>query len=115
MVGQMLSVVLALCVATAACSAGNKSRKYSKYKRPDSSSSKTGTSSDSSKPAARYNPVAERIKFFAAAGKDSELSDKEFNSDRTKGNGFVRKTDSWSAMLKYDKDRNKTIDWFEAD
>lgn len=116
MLRQLLSVVLALSLVAAVCSAGSESRKsskYSKYRRPSSSSSRK--SSKSSKPPARYNPVVERIKFFTAAGKDSELNDKEFNSDRSKGNGFVRKTDSWSAMLRYDKDRNRTIDWFEAD
>ena len=63
----------------------------------------------------RYNPVAERIRFFAAAGKDSELDAGEFTANRGKGAGFVRKTDNWSAMLRFDKDKNKTIDWFEAD
>ncbi len=107
MLRQPLSIVLALSVAAALCGARSKPKKYDKYRRPSSSSS--------SKPAARYNPGVERTKFFAAAGKDSELTDKEFNADRSKGNGFVRKTDSWSTMLRYDKDRNKTIDWFEAD
>jgi len=121
MVRQLLSVVLAVSVPAAVSSARSKSRKYDKTRRPGSSSpaspasSTSPASSESSKPAARYNPVAERIKFFTAAGKDSELSDKEYNADKAKGAGFVRKTDSWSAMLKYDKDGNKTIDWFEAD
>jgi len=116
MLRQLLSVVLALSVVAAVCSAESKSSKSSKYdksRRPSSSSS--SKASDSSKPPARYNPAVERIKFFTAAGKDNELSDKEFNSNRSRGNGFVRKTDSWSTMLRYDKDRSKTIDWFEAD
>lgn len=113
MLRQLLSVVLALSVVAAVCSAASKSSKYDKYRRPGPSSSRK--SSGSSKPPARYNPAVERIRFFTAAGKDSELNDKEFNSDRSKGKGFVRKADSWSAMLRYDKDRNKTIDWFEAD
>ena len=29
--------------------------------------------------------------------------------------GFVRKTDGWAAMARFDKDKNRTIDWFEAD
>ena len=63
----------------------------------------------------KYNPVAERAKFFKAAGKDSELDSKEFAVDHGKTAGFVRKTDTWAAISKYDKNKNKTIDWFEAD
>jgi len=63
-----------------------------------------------------YNPVAERAKFFKAAGKDSELDAKEFTADQGKDKvNFVRKSDTWSGMRKYDKDKNGTINWFEAD
>ena len=63
-----------------------------------------------------YNPVAERARFFKAAGKDSELDAKEFTADQGKDKvNFVRKADTWSGMRKYDKDKNGTINWFEAD
>ena len=67
------------------------------------------------KKAPRYNPVAERAKFFTAAGKDSEMDAKEFAVAQGKANSFVRKTDSWATIVKFDKNGNKTIDWFEAD
>ena len=67
------------------------------------------------KKAPRYNPVAERAKFFTAAGKDSEMDAKEFAVAQGKANSFVRKTDSWDTLVKFDKNGNKTIDWFEAD
>jgi len=80
---------------------------------------KTNATSTAKKPPTaskpKYNPVLERAKFFKAAGKDSELDNKEFAVDQGKAGGFVRKTDSWGAISKYDKNSNKTIDWFEAD
>jgi len=111
MLRQLLAVVLVLSVVTSVYSA--RSSRYDRYRKPGSSSS--SKTSSSTKPPARYNPAVERIKFFTAAGKDSELNSHEFNSNRSKGNGFVRKTDSWSTMLRFDKDRNKMLDWFEAD
>jgi len=66
-----------------------------------------------------YNPVAERAKFFKVAGKDTELDAKEFAAAQAKigdkDSGFVRKGDKWSSMLRYDKNGNKKLDWFEAD
>ncbi|HUS46517.1 MAG TPA: hypothetical protein VM098_00245 [Phycisphaerae bacterium] len=62
-----------------------------------------------------YNPAAERARFFQAAGVDNELTEQEFNDSRGKPNAFVRKFDTWEAMLKYDKDSSRRIDWFEAD
>jgi len=63
-----------------------------------------------------YNPAAERVKFFKAAGVDNELDATEFEADKArKGTGFVRAFDTWRAMLAFDKNTNKTIDWFEAD
>ncbi|MBL7134001.1 MAG: hypothetical protein ISS78_07885 [Phycisphaerae bacterium] len=65
---------------------------------------------------APYNPAAERVKFFKAAGVDNELDATEFETDKArKGAGFVRAFDTWRAMLAFDKNTNKTIDWFEAD
>jgi len=116
MLRQLLTLALALCVVTSICSA-----KYSKTQSKDSKSDRSKKSIPSSKtaPAAkaptRYNPAAERIKFFTDASKDNELDAGEFNSSRSRGDGFVRREDSWSTMLRFDKDGNKTIDWFEAD
>jgi len=116
---QLLAVVLALCVVTSVCRArsrhSGRSDRYrsDKYRRTGSGSPSEGSAT--LKPLVGYNPGVERSKFFTAAGKDSELDEKEYKSSQSKGSGFVRKTDSWSAMLRYDKDRNRTIDWFEAD
>ncbi|MCD6364801.1 MAG: hypothetical protein J7M14_02895 [Planctomycetes bacterium] len=64
---------------------------------------------------AAYNPVAERAKFFKAAGKDNELDAGEFAANLGKTGAFIRKDDKWTTMLRYDRNGNKTIDWFEAD
>jgi len=60
------------------------------------------------------NLTKERARFFTAAGPDNELSKEEFAASRGKPNAFVRKFDTFEAMLAFDKDRNKTLDWFEA-
>lgn len=62
-----------------------------------------------------YVPTAERARFFRAAGKDNELTAEEFAADRKRTSPFVRKFDHWPMLIRFDKDRNKTIDWFEAD
>jgi len=73
-----------------------------------------------------YNPAAQRALFFKAAGPDNEMDSKEFTADRGQASGrasgkaapaegFARRFDRWSALVAFDKNRNKTIDWFEAD
>ncbi len=62
-----------------------------------------------------YRPSMQKSRFFRAAGADNELTESEFNADRSKPGGFALKFDSWRAMLLFDKDRNKSIDWIEAD
>ena len=62
-----------------------------------------------------YEPAGERGRFFQAAGPDNELDTKELAAARGKANSFVRRFDRWEAMLPFDKDKNKTLDWFEAD
>ncbi|KPJ72584.1 MAG: hypothetical protein AMS14_07490 [Planctomycetes bacterium DG_20] len=62
-----------------------------------------------------YHPGPERMRFFQAAGVDSELDEKELNAARGKADSFVRSYDRWSALLAFDKNRNARIDWFEAD
>lgn len=61
-----------------------------------------------------YNQSAERQLFLTAAGVDGELTEKEFKALIGK-KGFVRKFDRWDRLIAYDKNGNKTIDWFEAD
>jgi len=60
------------------------------------------------------NLVKERERFFVAAGPDNELSKDELAASRGKPNAFVRKFDTFEEMLAFDKNANKTIDWFEA-
>ena len=45
---------------------------------------------------------------------DNELDAREFRANSSAAKPFVRKFDRWAAMLRHDKDRNGTIDWFEA-
>ncbi len=61
-----------------------------------------------------YDQSAERQLFLASAGADGELTEKEFKALIGK-KGFVRKFDRWDRLIAFDKDGNKTIDWFEAD
>ena len=42
-----------------------------------------------------YEATGERAKFFKAAGKDSELDQKECEANRKVKDGFVRKFDRW--------------------
>ena len=62
-----------------------------------------------------YRPAIQKSRFFQAAGADNELTATEFNANKAKPNGFVRRFDSWKAIASFDKDRNKSIDWIEAD
>ena len=62
-----------------------------------------------------YVPAVERGRFFKAAGKDNELTAAEFAADRKRTSPFVRPFDHWPMLIGFDKNSNKTIDWFEAD
>lgn len=66
-----------------------------------------------------YNPGAERSRFLAAAGVDTELTEGEFNADAKRvaegGKGFARRFDRWAMLIKFDGNRDGQIDWFEAD
>ena len=62
-----------------------------------------------------FDSGTQRAKFFKAAAQDSELSKDEFQADAKTDGGFVRSFDRWEAMLAFDKDRNGTIAWFEAE
>jgi hypothetical protein len=61
-----------------------------------------------------YDIVSEKTRFYTAAGKDNELSATEFAAIALGPNGFRRKFDKWSEILKFDQDGNKSIDWMEA-
>ena len=61
-----------------------------------------------------FNPPKERGRFFTATGPDSEMSADEFTATRDKKNSFVRVFDTFKAMARFDRNSNKTIDWFEA-
>ncbi len=61
-----------------------------------------------------YDIVSEKTRFYTAAGKDNELSATEFAAITLGPNGFRRKFDKWSEILKFDQDANKSIDWMEA-
>ena len=62
-----------------------------------------------------YDAAKERQKFLAAAGVDNEMDRTQFDADKAKGGGFVRPFDRWEGLLRFDKNGNKKIDWFEAD
>jgi len=62
-----------------------------------------------------YVPGAERGRYFRAAGVDNELTADEFAADRKRTTPFVRTFDHWPALVRFDKNANGTIDWFEAD
>ncbi len=62
-----------------------------------------------------YDPIAERNRFLDAVGRDNELSKEEFDALKGKDGSFVRSFDRWESLLRYDADRNGTIDWLEAD
>jgi Ca2+-binding EF-hand superfamily protein len=64
---------------------------------------------------APYEWIGQKTLFFKAAGKDNELNEKEFNADKTAGKGFVLSCEKWAAIVAFDKDGKKQIDWLEAD
>ena len=109
----LLSVVVAMAVASV--SLAQTAAPKTDEKAP--AQTKPVKKAPAKKPA--YDPIAEKAKFFKIAGKDTEVDAKEFAAALAKvgdkGEGFVRKTDKWSALLRYDKNNNSKIDWFEAD
>jgi hypothetical protein len=62
-----------------------------------------------------YHAGAERGRFFAAAGVDNELDAKEFQADRRRSDPFAKPFDRWERLAAFDRNRNETLDWFEAD
>ncbi len=57
----------------------------------------------------------ERARFFKAAGVNGELDANEYKVDANRPNGFVRKFDRWTKMLRHDENENKMIGWSEAE
>ena len=62
-----------------------------------------------------YTPGKERTRFLTAAGVDSELTETEFDAATDADASFVRQYDHWSSLKSFDKNKDKNIDWFEAD
>jgi Ca2+-binding EF-hand superfamily protein len=62
-----------------------------------------------------YHDGSERMRFFAAAGVDIELSKAEFAAAMGKSGSFVRRYDRWQAAIVFDENSNGTLDWFEAE
>lgn len=59
--------------------------------------------------------AGERMRFLEAAGVTNELDANAFEANRGKKNPFVRSFDRWEEIIKFDRNHNGTIDWFEAD
>ena len=62
-----------------------------------------------------YVPGKERAKFLRAAGVDTELTLKELEANREDKESFIRKYDNIKNITQFDRDKNKKINWFEAD
>ena len=62
-----------------------------------------------------YRLGDEKMRFFAATGKDNELDKKEFLANRDSKKPFVRSFDRWETCITFDRDRNSRIDWLEAE
>ena len=60
-------------------------------------------------------PGTERGRFLKAAGVDNELDEAEFKENAGKEGSFIRAFDSWGTLTGFDRNRNNTLDWFEAD
>lgn len=61
-----------------------------------------------------FEASRQRALFLAAAGVDTDLTAEEFEADAKRGDGFARLYDKWGELSKFDRDRSRTIDWFEA-
>ncbi len=63
----------------------------------------------------RYFQGRERVRFYAAAGVDGELTKEEFTAAAGEANSFVRSYDRWPAVMVFDRDRDGRLDWVEAE
>ena len=83
---------------------------------PASAPAATRPAPDYVKPLLEDSDAArERTKFLAAAGVDNELDANEFQADKAKGEGFVRRFERWRNLLRHDRNGNRMIDWSEAE
>ncbi|MDP6634753.1 MAG: hypothetical protein QGG42_07640 [Phycisphaerae bacterium] len=65
-----------------------------------------------------FDRATQKTGFFAIAGKDGELTSKEFldaSENKTSKKDFLRSFDTFAALLRFDKDKNSKIDWVEAE
>ena len=69
-----------------------------------------------------YNPMDQRNRFLQASGADGELDQTEFAANQSLDTGrggqdapFARKFDRWAMMVAFDRNRDRNLDWFEAD
>ena len=60
------------------------------------------------------NTTKQRVAFLRIAGVDSEIDETEFEKDKKTKQIFARIFDRWPTALNYDKNKSKTLDWFEA-
>ena len=61
-----------------------------------------------------FVPGKERARFLKAAGVDTELDETEAKVNAKLADGFIRPFDKWSNLMLFDKNKDKKIDWFEA-
>jgi Ca2+-binding EF-hand superfamily protein len=62
-----------------------------------------------------YRTGRQRDKFYKAAKVDLMLDQAEFAADAATKNGFVARFDRWDAMLRFDANGDRRMDWSEAD
>jgi len=64
-----------------------------------------------------FDKSTQKTGFYAIAGKDGELTSEEFRdaSEKMSTGGFLRSFDKFAALSRFDKDKNKKIDWTEAE
>lgn len=62
-----------------------------------------------------YDQAEWRKRFLAAAGVDNELDAAEFAADKDRKDGFVQPYDRWESLLRFDRNGDKRIGWFDAD
>ncbi len=62
-----------------------------------------------------YQPGSERARFLKASGVDSELDESEFEASAKGEEPFARSFEKWPALLRFDANNNKKLDWFEID
>ena len=64
-----------------------------------------------------FDRAVQKAGFFAIAGKDGELTKEEFQEalGKTSEKTFLRSFDTYTALLRFDKDKNSKIDWVEAE